>query len=153
MIQPIRFSGQSYTPDHRILLRVIKYYAAPDVKKRVDEIIDILRFDHVQPGQVHCVRSRGSQAKRTIARIHGLGRIWQEAIGMEPSYIIEVIHELFDYYPIDSQNRTLIHELMHIPQSFKGGFRHHKNHVTNENVDVWFKRFKQKRRELGVDKR
>jgi predicted metallopeptidase len=132
---------------------LILYYDAPDIKERVLEIIELLLFDHVRPEQIYCVRSRGSRASRTIARIHGLGRIWQEAIGMEPTYIIEVIHEMFDFYPKQAQDRTLIHELMHIPQSFKGGFRHHKNHVTKDNVDTWYRRYRQKRKDLGLDKK
>ena len=131
---------------------MIQYYDAPDIQKRVTEIVEILKFDHINLKHIHCVRSRGSQSKRTIARIHGLGRIWQEALNMKPTYIIEVIHEQFDYYPLKSQDRTLIHELMHVPQTAKGGFRHHKNHVTHENVETWYKRYQQKRRELGLDK-
>jgi predicted metallopeptidase len=131
---------------------MIQYYEAPDIQQRIETIIDILRFDHVDTKHLHCVRSRGSESKRTIARIHGLGRIWQEALRMEPTYIIEVIHEQFDYYPPAAQDRTLIHELMHIPQTAKGGFRHHKDHVTRENVDTWYKRYVQRRREMGLDK-
>jgi predicted metallopeptidase len=131
---------------------MIQYYDAPDIQRRIEEIIEILRFDHVEIKNLHCIRSRGSESKRTIARIHGLGRIWQEAMHMEPTYIIEVIHELFDFYPPAAQDRTLIHELMHIPQTAKGGFRHHKNHVTSENVDTWHKRYVQRRKERGIDK-
>ena len=131
---------------------MIQYYDAPDIRHRIEEIIDILRFDHVDLKNLRCIRSRGSDSKRTIARIHGLGRIWQEALQMEPAYVIEVIHEMFDYYPLASQDRTLIHELMHIPQTAKGGFRHHKDHVTHENVDTWYKRYVQRRKELGLDK-
>ena len=127
---------------------MIQYFDAPDIKKRVQDIIDILKFDHIHPEQVFCIRSRGSKANRTIARIHGLGRIWQEALDMKPTYIIEVIHELFDYYPLQAQDRTLIHEIMHIPHGFKGGFRHHKNQVTHKNVDTWYKRYKQKQKDL-----
>jgi len=115
----------------------------------MDEIIDILRFDHVKPGNVYCVRSRGSQSRRIIARIHGLGRIWQLAMSIEATYIIEVISEQFDPLSRDGQDRVLVHELLHIPHGFQGGFRHHKNFVTRENVDVWFKRLQEKRRELG----
>jgi predicted metallopeptidase len=132
---------------------MIQYFDAPDIKERVRDIIDILKFDHIRPEQVFCIRSRGSKADRTIARIHGLRRVWQEALHMKPTYIIEIIHELFDYYPLQAQDRTLIHEIMHIPHGFKGGFRHHKNHVTNENVDTWYKRYKQKRKDLGLDKK
>ena len=131
---------------------MIQYYEAPDIHQRIETIIDLLRFDHVDIKHLHCVRSRGSESKRTIARIHGMGRIWQEALRMEPTYIIEVIHEQFDYYPPAAQDRTLIHELMHIPQTAKGGFRHHKNHVTRENVDTWYKRYVQRRKEMGLDK-
>jgi predicted metallopeptidase len=132
---------------------LIQYYDAPDIKERVNEIIELLLFDHVRSEQIYCVRSRGSKATRTLARIHGLSRIWQQAIGMEPTYIIEVIHEMFDFYPKQAQDRTLIHELMHIPHGFKGGFRHHKNHVTRENVDTWYRRYRQKRKDLGLDKK
>ena len=131
---------------------MIQYYDAPDIQQRIATIIDILRFENVDTKNLYCVRSRGSESKRTIARIHGLGRIWQEALRMEPTYIIEVIHEQFDYYPPAAQDRTLIHELMHIPQTAKGGFRHHKDHVTRENVDTWYKRYVQRRKELGLDK-
>jgi predicted metallopeptidase len=127
---------------------LIEYYPAPDIKDRVDEIIDLLRFDHVKSGNVYFVRSRGSQSRRTIARIHGLGRIWQLAMEIEATYIIEVISEQFDPLSRDHQDRVLIHELMHIPHGFQGGFRHHKNYVTRENVEVWFKRLQEKRREL-----
>jgi predicted metallopeptidase len=132
---------------------LIQYYDAPDIKERINEIIELLLFDHVRPEQIYCVRSRGSKATRTLARIHGLSRIWQQAIGMKPTYIIEVIHEMFDFYPKQAQDRTLIHELMHIPHGFKGGFRHHKNHVTRENVDTWYRRYRQKRKDLGLDKK
>jgi len=150
-IHPISFSAELLHNRHENN-HVIEYFDAPDIKKRILEMIDVLRFDHVDPERVHCVRSRGSKAKNTIARIHGLGRIWQEALSMEPTYILEIIHEQFDYYPREAQDRTLIHELMHIPQGFRGGFRHHDDHVTVENVDTWHRRYLQRRRDLGLDK-
>jgi predicted metallopeptidase len=131
---------------------LIEYYPAPDITRRIDEIIEIIRFDHVKAGNVYCVRSRGSQSRRIIARIHGLGRIWQLAMNIEATYIIEVISEQFDPLSRDGQDRVLIHELLHIPHGFQGGFRHHKNFVTRENVDVWFKRLQDKRRELSLRK-
>ena len=130
---------------------MIEYFDAPDIRRRITEITELLRFDHVDLNRIYCVRSRGSDAKRTIARIHGLGKIWQEAMRMEPTYIIEVIHELFDYYPVEAQDRTLIHEMMHIPQGFRGGFRHHKDHVTRDNVDTWYRRLCTRRVEQGKE--
>lgn len=123
---------------------MVEYYTAPDVKKRIDDIIDLLRFDHIRPRSVYCVRSRGSRARRTIARIHGLGRIWQ-VVGLKPSYIIEVIAERFDNLSNEDQDRTLIHELLHIPHGFGGGFRPHKGYVNKELVETWHRRYRQKK--------
>ncbi|MBT5641620.1 metallopeptidase, partial [Candidatus Bathyarchaeota archaeon] len=120
--------------------------------KKIEIIVDVLKFDHVNLENIRYIRSRGSKAKRTIARVHGLGRIWQQSLDMEPTYVIEVIHEIFDFYPPEAQDRTLIHEIMHIPHTAKGGFRHHKNYVTSANVDTWHKRYKQRYKELGLDK-
>ena len=128
---------------------MIEYYSAPDIKKRIAEIIDLLRFDHVKPRNMYCVRSRGSKAKRTLARIHGLGRIWQQAMTIEPTYIIEVISEQFDSLSLERQDKVLVHEIMHIPRGFQGGFRHHADHVTIENVEIWYRRLKEKRRDFG----
>lgn len=147
----ISVTRENLKPEDYNLDAMIEYFDAPDIKQRVQDIVEILRFDHVNQDRIYCIRSRGSGSQRTIARIHGLGRIWQEAMGMEPTYIIEIIHELFDYYPREAQDKTLIHEIMHIPKSFKGGFRHHKNHVTNENVETWYNRYRQRCRE--IDKR
>lgn len=126
---------------------MIEYFPAPDLKQRLDEMIDLLRFDHVNTSSVYCVRSRGSKAKMTIARIHGLGRIWQDATGMEPTYIIEIIAERYDVLSKNDQDRTLIHELLHIPHGFRGGFRHHKNYVNAETVETWYRRYQQKKSE------
>ena len=131
---------------------MIQYYDAPDIRERMETIVEVLKFDHLDLENIRFIRSRGSKAKRTIARVHGLGRIWQQSLGMKPTYVIEVIHEIFDYYPPDAQDRTLIHEIMHIPHTAKGGFRHHKNYVTSANVDTWHKRYMQRCKELGLDK-
>jgi len=128
---------------------LIEYFEAPDIKRRVDDIIDLLRFDHVPASNVFCVRSRGSNAKLTLARIHGLGKIWQLAMKIEANYVIEVISEQFDKLSQTGQDKVLVHELLHIPKGFQGGFRHHGNYVTRENVDVWFRRLQEKQKELG----
>ena len=52
---------------------VIKYFDAPDIKEQLDSIISDLELSHILPQLVYCVRSKNSKAKRTIARIHGLG--------------------------------------------------------------------------------
>lgn len=125
----------------------IKYTEAPDVKILVDEIMDCLDLFHIVPQFVHCYRSEGSKAKRTIARIHGLGKIWQEALRRPPSYVIEVISERYDKLSEEGKEKTLIHELLHIPQGFAGGFRPHKGYISKKRVEKLHQQL-QKRRSL-----
>jgi predicted metallopeptidase len=113
----------------------IDYTEAPDVKKLVDEIADSLGFFHVVPQFLYCYRSKGSESKRIIARIHGLGRIWQEALRRPSTYVIEVISEQYDRLSDEEKEKTLIHELLHIPHGFSGGFRPHKGYISRERIE------------------
>jgi len=113
----------------------LKYTEAPDVKTLADEIMDYLDLFHIVPQFVYCYRSKGSKSKRTIARIHGLGRLWQDALRKPPSYVIEVISERFDKLSDADKEKTLIHELLHIPKGFSGGFRPHKGYVDKKRVE------------------
>ena len=123
----------------------IKYYEALDIKKQVDAIAAELDFFHVVPQFVFCVRSKGSKAKRTIARIHGLRKIWQSVLNFPPSYTIEVISEIFDKMSKEDKEKTLIHELLHIPGGFSGGFRPHKGYVERQKVEQLYKKLLQVR--------
>ena len=123
----------------------IEYYDASDIKRLVEDIIENLDFFHVTSQYVYCVRSRGSLSKNVIARIHGLGRIWQETLHLPPSYIVEVISEKFDRLTIMDKEKTIIHELLHIPSKFSGGFRPHRGYVDQATVDKLYKKLKRKR--------
>jgi predicted metallopeptidase len=123
----------------------IKYFEAPDVKKLVNEIADCLDLFHIVPQFVFCYRSKGSTSGRTIARIHGLGKIWQEALSLPPSYVIEVISERYDRLSETDREKTVIHELLHIPHGFAGGFRPHKGYIDNETVERLHKMLEKQR--------
>ncbi|MEM4704692.1 MAG: putative metallopeptidase [Candidatus Bathyarchaeia archaeon] len=123
----------------------IKYFEAPDVKRLVEEITNALDFFHVVPQFVYCYRSKGSSSARTVARIHGLGKIWQEALNLPPSYVIEVISERYDKMSPAEKEKTIIHELLHIPAKFAGGFRPHKGYIDYAKVESLHKKFRQKR--------
>lgn len=123
----------------------IKYNEAPEIKKQVDRIAKELELFHVVPQFVYCVRSRGSKAKRTIARIHGLGRLWQDVLNVPPSYTIEVISEIFDKMSPVEKEKTLIHELLHIPGGFSGGFRPHKGYVERQIVEELYQKLQKTR--------
>jgi len=56
-------------------------------------------------------------------------------------YLIEVISEKFDKLPAEEKVKVIIHELMHIPKSFGGGFIHHDK-VHDESVkEIYTKYF------------
>jgi predicted metallopeptidase len=123
----------------------IRYTEADDIKKRVQEIASSLDFFHVVPQFIHCVRSKGSKSRLTIARIHGLGKIWQDVLYLPPSYVIEVISERYDKLSEAEKEKTLIHELLHIPSGFSGGFRPHKGYVERETVEHLYRKLQKNR--------
>ena len=127
----------------------LKYSEAPDVKKLADEIIKQLEFSHVVPESVYCFRSEGSKSRRIIARIHGFGKIWQQALGLPASYVIEVLSERYDKLSQDDKERTVLHELMHIPHGFKGGFRPHKGYVSRRQVENMYQEYKKRKQETS----
>ena len=115
-------------------LIVIKYIEAHDLRKIAEEIVEKLSWNHILLEHVAFIRSFGSKSRGTIARCHALGKAMQ--IGMQRQkgfYLVEVISERFDKMPKEEQIQTMIHELMHIPKAFGGGFKHH-NIVTEKNV-------------------
>lgn len=119
----------------------IKYHQAPDIKKRSEEIVHHLNWKHIKLEHVAFIRSTGSTARYTIARCHALGKAMQVGMGRRYGfYLIEVISEKFDKLDHEEQTKVIIHELMHIPKSFGGGFIHH-NKVNKRNVDKEYKKF------------
>jgi len=119
----------------------IKYHKAEDIKQIAEEIITKLNWNHVLIEHVAFIRSTGSKAKRTLARCHALGKAMQIGMGRKKGfYLIEVISEKFDKLPADKQLKVIIHELMHIPKSFGGGFIHH-NKVHEESVDHFYNHY------------
>lgn len=125
----------------------IEYFDAPDVKRLVEELVESLELFHVVHQFVYCVRSRGSKSTRTLARIHGFGRIWQEVLHRPPAYVIEVISERYDRLSEEQKEKTIIHELLHIPKGFAGGFRPHKRYVNQRIVESLYAKLRESRAE------
>jgi predicted metallopeptidase len=121
---------------------LINYQLAQDVREIVEKILKIPDFSHIPIDKILCVRSNGSKAKRTLARIHAMSRIWQYILSTNPYYIIEVISEEYDKLPRDEKEKTIIHELLHVPKSFRGGFRHHKGWINNKKINYLYKKLK-----------
>ena len=122
---------------------------APDILKIINKILQTDLFPHIPKGKITAIRGHGTTS-RAIARIWSLPRPWQMALSITPQYIIEVIAERFDRMSTQDQERTLIHELMHIPQNFGGGFRHH-DHVCDKNIEKNFKEYQNRKQKENQD--
>lgn len=112
----------------------MKYDFAPDLQARMEEIVKLLNMDWVDINRVKCFRSYGSSTKRTIARCHTIGKLMQKAMNVKAAYTIEFL-EKFNRMSQSEQDKVIIHELMHIPKTFGGGFRQH-DFVCDENVEI-----------------
>ena len=111
---------------------------AEDISKRL--------FPHIRTDRIKCYRSYGSSTRGTIARCHALGKIMQLAMGVDAFYALEFIGERFNHLSTEEKVKVVIHELMHIPENFGGGFKHH-DVVTDENVEECYKKYLECRRE------
>ena len=121
----------------------MRYEKADDLKILAEKIVKKMNWNHVDLNNVGFLRSFGSSTKRTIARCHGLGKAMQIAMERKGFYVIEVISERFDRLKEEEKEKVLIHELMHIPKNFGGGFIHH-NKVNEKSVEETHKKYKQK---------
>jgi len=115
------------------------YEPAPDLKKRLIEIVYLLNMSHIKLDRIECLRSFGSSSKRTIARCHALGKLMQRAMQAKSFYAIEFL-ERFDKMNKIEQDKVIIHELMHVPKTFGGGFRQH-DFVCEKNINILHEKF------------
>jgi len=123
----------------------VKFEADREVKKKVDWLINKLDFVHVDKKRVFAFRSYGSKS-RARARIWSFPKIWQMALCVGPSYVIEVVSENFDNLSDKDKIRVLIHELLHIPKTFSGALLGHKTRYTRltmREVNKYYKRIKE----------
>jgi predicted metallopeptidase len=119
----------------------IRYEIADDIQARFADIVRILKLGHIDLDKVVCVRSYGSSTRRVIARCHGMSKVLQIAMGVKAFYVLEFLSERFDKLGDKEQEETIIHELMHIPKNFGGGFRHH-DHVSDGNVKLMHEQYR-----------
>ncbi|MFH1663246.1 MAG: putative metallopeptidase [archaeon] len=121
----------------------MKYEFSTAFTLKARDLIQKLDFKHIQLDRVSCIVSNGTKTKRTIARIHTIGKAVQIGMQQEPFYVIELMEPFFSQAE-EEQTKTLIHELMHIPHAFGGGFRHHKPFVNKNTVEREFNRLNSK---------
>jgi len=116
----------------------IKYKIAEDIQKTINELS--ILFPYLKLDSVVCIRSYGSSSRGTVARCHALGKAMQLALNRKGFYVIEIISKRFDKLSEKEKTKTLIHELMHIPKSFGGGFRHH-DYVCERNIEREYQKY------------
>jgi predicted metallopeptidase len=123
----------------------MRYEFAPDLQEIAIEI-SLLLFPHINVNRIKCFRSYGTSSKRTIARCHSLNKLMQKALSEEPFYPLEFLSEQFDRLNQEDQIKVIIHELLHIPKTFGGGFVQH--HIVNrKNVEKNYREYKKSKNE------
>jgi len=128
----------------------MKFDRAHDIQVKVNRILFVLDLPHIDRTRVVCMRSQGSKSN-AIARIWSMPRIWQQALGIKSHYVIEVISEKFDRLNEEEQERTLIHEIMHIPKTFSGALVPHKcfgKIIDDRAVEKIYKDYKKRMKEF-----
>ncbi len=120
--QPV--SRTPKTRRKRARTQSVDWQEAMDVKVRVENIVRILDMHWIDPERVFCFRSEKSKA-RAYARIWGLSQIWQQALHTKAAYCVEVLSENFDDLSDAKKDEIIIHELVHIPETFSGSLRPH----------------------------
>ena len=121
----------------------MKYEFASDIQRIAEEMSKML-FPHIRMNRVMCFRSYGTSSRNTIARCHALGKLMQKAMGAEAFYALEFLSERFDRLDREDQLKTIIHELMHIPKTFGGGFKHH-DFVCERNINKYYKEYNKRK--------
>lgn len=122
----------------------MEVFPAPDITSLMLHILDRTPFEHVRPSQITCMRSCKATS-RAYARIWSFPKIWQQALGQPPHYIIEVLSQRFDKLSDDDKIRTIIHELMHIPKNFSGALVPHRDRfhrIERRTVEKFFQMYK-----------
>lgn len=94
------------------------------IQKEVEYIVKKLELDYINSKRIFCYRTTGSKA-RAYARIWSFPKIFQDALNLEPAYVIEVLTEKYDRLPDHEKKKVLVHELMHIPKNFSGSLLPH----------------------------
>lgn len=124
-------------------IKSLEWDNAYDVKRDIKKILRVLNMPHVNSNRIFCYRTNGSKS-RSYARIWSFPKIFQDALEIEPAYVIEVLAKHYDKLSADDKTKVLIHELLHIPKNFSGALVPHKtrNRHLVKTANVLFNEYK-----------
>ena len=123
----------------------MEWSEAKDVKRDIIKIVKTLDLAHIDTSRIFCYRTTGSSS-RSYARIWAMHKIFQNALGIQPAYVIEVLAKYYDKKNDDDKKSILIHEILHIPKNFSGALLSHRGrgrHLHKE-ADKLFREYKSK---------
>lgn len=104
----------------------MEWEEAKDIKREIGKLLKVLNLPHIQLSRIFCFRTFGSKS-RSYARIWSFPKIFQNALRIEPAYVIEVLSKHFDKLNNEEKSKVLIHELLHIPKNFSGALLSHRS--------------------------
>ena len=123
----------------------MEWEEANDIKKDIADIVTQVDLAYIKLDRIYCYRTTGSKT-RAYARTWAFPKIFQQALTLEPAYVIEVLSQHFDKLDADKKKKVLIHELLHIPKNFSGALLPHQTRSRNINslANQLFKEYKKK---------
>lgn len=123
----------------------MKWNEASDVKEDLQDILKHIELPYIQLERIFCYRTEGSKV-RAYARTWSFPKIFQNALSIEPAYVIEVLSTHYDKLDPDKKKKVLIHELLHIPKNFSGALLPHRTRSRNLNslANQLYKEYKKK---------
>jgi predicted metallopeptidase len=108
----------------------MEWEEAKDVKNLMTKIVNVLDLNYIDSSRIFCFRTKGSKS-RSYARVWAFPKIFQEALGIKPAYVIEVLSKYFDKLGDEDKDKVIIHELLHIPKNFSGSLLPHRGRKRN----------------------
>ncbi|HSW89053.1 MAG TPA: putative metallopeptidase [Candidatus Saccharimonadales bacterium] len=127
----------------------MKWVEAKEIKEDLKYILETIDLPHIKINNISCYRTTGSTS-RSYARIWAFPKIFQQALQIEPHYVIEVLSKYYDRLDADEQKKVLIHELLHIPKNFSGALVPHKTKTRSVTklTNQLFKEYKKRSKSL-----
>ena len=118
---------------------------ADDVQSDLEYVLGVIDLSHIRLERIFCYRTKGSKV-RAYARTWAMPKIFQDALGVDPAYVIEVLSKHYDKLDEDGKKKVLIHELLHIPKNFSGALLPHKTRARDLNkvANQLFKEYKKR---------